>query len=317
MSFETTGNSTASASIEVSFREIFLAVFYSTALIASFAGNSMVLAAVYKNTNKRMRSISNFFIVKMSVSDIVITLSHLPFVIYNLFETKWLVDGIYGHILCGIFKLLVYLSMDVSMLSLVVIAADRFWGVFYPTRQRLTTTIANKIIAVTWLISVASSLPLVTTARVERNRCLLEISSGAMSDYTTIYMTVFLFLPLVTMVVFYLSVGIKLRRRKIPGNITQANLQLRERFNRKITAMLVTISMLFVTCWIPYGTIHSLFILQNRYVPNNLFDVTSCFAYFNCALNPCIYFIFNKQFRSAFKDICRARCTCRSVQLNE
>ena len=132
--------------MEVGFREIFLATFYTILLIFGFTGNSMVLAVVYRNKNRKMRSISNIFIVSMSASDIMILVSHLPYLIYNLFEKKWLATGIFGHVICGIFKLLVYLSTDVSMLSLAIVAADRFWAIYHPTRQRITARIAKKII---------------------------------------------------------------------------------------------------------------------------------------------------------------------------
>lgn len=202
-----------------------------------------------------------------------------------------------------------YLSIDVSMLSLAIVAADRFRGVFYPTRRRLTTYIAKKIIASTWLLSVSFSLPVIVKAKVKHNRCFLETST-ILSHYTKIYMAIFVFVPLLAMVSFYLAIAIRLKTHKIPGNVSKANADQRERQNRRITNMLITISSLFIVCWFPYGTVHSLFILQNNYVPNHLFDVTSCLAYFNCALNPCIYVLYHQNFRFAFKDICRDMCSC-------
>lgn len=296
--------------MEVGFREIFLATFYTILLIFGFTGNSMVLAVVYRNKNRKMRSISNIFIVSMSASDIMILVSHLPYLIYNLFEKKWLATGIFGHVICGIFKLLVYLSTDVSMLSLAIVAADRFWAIYHPTRQRITARIAKKIIATTWLFSASLSLPIVATVVVKQDRCFLDISSEILSHYTKCYVTLFVFVPLLTMASFYVSVGIKLRRHRIPGYVSKENAAIREKQNRRITKMLVMISSLFILCWFPYGTVHFLFTLQNNDVPNYLFDITSCLAYSKCALNPCIYFIYSQQFRFAFKDICSLMSRC-------
>ncbi|KAL9972503.1 hypothetical protein ACROYT_G018819 [Oculina patagonica] len=79
-----------------------------------------------EDRNKRMQSITNYLIVNMAVSDILITVLSVPRRITEILvgPRRWLVGGILGSALCKSFSFLQDISTAVSVLSLLVIAID-------------------------------------------------------------------------------------------------------------------------------------------------------------------------------------------------
>lgn len=66
----------------------------------------------------------------------------------------------------------------------------------------------------------------------------------------------------------------------------------------------------FIVCWLPFFTMY----LVRAFCPNHIhptvFSVLFWLGYCNSAINPCIYALFSKDFRFAFKRILCCRCSC-------
>ena len=134
-------------------RHISTIAVYSLIMFVSVLGNSLVLAVVYRNENKRMRTTTNYFIVNMSCSELLITVINIPFAIAGLVSgNNFLVGGTLGNILCKLSELLFNLSTVVSLLSLGNITVDRFLLVFYPHKSFITDELAQILIGTMWLI---------------------------------------------------------------------------------------------------------------------------------------------------------------------
>ena len=75
---------------------------YTLVIFVAFLGNVLVIGVVYKN--KKMRTITNFQIVNMSVADILITIAAMPPVVYQVYQgRRWP----FGLVPC---KLVVFLT---------------------------------------------------------------------------------------------------------------------------------------------------------------------------------------------------------------
>lgn len=66
----------------------------------------------------------------------------------------------------------------------------------------------------------------------------------------------------------------------------------------------------FIMCWLPFFTMY----LVRAFFPNHIhptvFSVLFWLGYCNSAINPCIYALFSKDFRFAFKRILCCKCSC-------
>ncbi|XP_012223082.1 octopamine receptor Oamb isoform X3 [Linepithema humile] len=66
----------------------------------------------------------------------------------------------------------------------------------------------------------------------------------------------------------------------------------------------------FILCWLPFFTMY----IVRAFCPNRIhptiFSVLFWLGYCNSAINPCIYALFSKDFRFAFKKIICCKCSC-------
>ena len=113
-------------------------------------------------------------------------------------------------------------------------------------------------------------------------------------------------IPLVLIVILYIIIYIKLKSQKIPGEQSANAIQQRQQRERNVLKMAIAIVLGFAVCWLPPSIIIFLDIFAS--------DIRSCgfqyfafFAYFvshiYCAMNPCICFIFSRNYREGLKNL--------------
>ena len=207
--------------------------------------------------------------------------------------------------------LLLYLSIEVSLLSLVAISVDRFLLVFYPLKMFMTTKRAQIFIGTIWLAGTFFTAPLAAKTLVYEyghlRYCSFSLSSwSTIRAYFLFCLLVFIILPLTMMVVFYTSILVKLFRQKTPGENSAVNQEHSNKRNRKVLLMLVTIVTLTFVCWLPFWSANMNCMLTFSHSSCNSLLYLLLLAFANCALNPCVYVVFNEHFRLGFYRILRA-----------
>ena len=294
-------------------RYLFIITLYCVIMLVSLVGNSLIFAVVYRNENKRMRTISNYFIVNMSCSDLLFTFCNVPFFIASLITDDLPIGEKIRTGACKLTLPLFYLYIEVSLLSLVVITVDRFLLVFYPHKRIITARRARILIGTIWLVGAVFTSPMAAHATSYEYRrykfCYLGLSVSANKAYFTTCLIVFLVLPLVTMVVLYSSIVVKLFRQKPPGENSIVNQEHSNKRNRKVLLMLATIVTLTIVCWLPYWSAYIDCILALASKSCNSIVYLRVLMFANCALNPCVYIIFNENFRVGFyRVLCSVFC---------
>ena len=111
---------------------------YALLLAFSLLGNVSIVMVVCRDRN--MRTTTNFLIVNMAVSDLLVPVFAMPRACVEIFNgnLRWLIGGVLGETLCKLTSFLQDISTAVSVQSLVAISVDRFYAVWFPLKAAST-----------------------------------------------------------------------------------------------------------------------------------------------------------------------------------
>ena len=77
---------------------------------------------------------------------------------------------------------------------------------------------------------------------------------------------------------------------------------------RKAARTIAIIVGVFTVCWLPFFTMHvTLSLCRSCHVSERTYNIVSWIGYWNSSLNPVIYTLFNKDFRTAFAKLLRCK----------
>ena len=290
---------------------------YCLIFIVSLAGNTVIGIIVYKT--KTMRKPINVFIVNMAMSDLLFPIFLIPRDIKLLYTNSWLIGGPLGQAFCTLVTVLSSVSFAVSIQSLVLIAVDRFGAVVYLLRSPLISSkLCSFFILAIWIVAMAIKSPDLLAFKLVEYSGELVCSrhwkeafgeSSFVGNYLLSLFAIFVFIPLLLIItILYITIYIKLKSQKIPGERSANVGQQRQQRERNVLKMAIAIVLGFAVCWLPYAI--------SRLLLFFVWDVWSCgFYYFsfvaifmsriNCAMNPCICFIFSRNYRRGLMTLFR------------
>ena len=296
-----------------------VSVFFTTimALISSaaFIGNILVIVTVYKTPN--LRTSTNYYYVNMAVSDFLACLTTWPLYLTDeIITTRGsLLQGALATFGCKVGVFFRLLSFIVSILSLVLIAVDRFIATAFPLKATLIThnTRATLLFS-TWLISTGYCFLAFHYSRVEEVGhqifCRFSWNDLAIMIYYTTGMILFTVIPLITIIALYSRINRILRRRLQPVAETDTRcsnfLQNRSRQNRSIMKIFQSIVVAYFISFFFVGVYLTL-----KMTSPKIFNKDGCklilgFGYYvlpsvSTAVNPMILFTFSTNFRQALR----------------
>ncbi|XP_077984722.1 muscarinic acetylcholine receptor M2-like [Glandiceps talaboti] len=126
------------------------------AIVGSLLSISIVLGNFFVillfSFHRKLRTISNFYIVNLAVSDFLVGILSVP--VYTMYATLgyWPL----GRILCDLWTATDYTVCSVSLFAIIAISVDRHTAIVDPIRHLTQTTKRRAlcIILMTWLISI-------------------------------------------------------------------------------------------------------------------------------------------------------------------
>uniref|UniRef100_A0A8C1BW42 Gastrin/cholecystokinin type B receptor n=1 Tax=Cyprinus carpio carpio TaxID=630221 RepID=A0A8C1BW42_CYPCA len=130
-------------------------ILYSLVFLLSVFGNLLIIVVLI--VNKRMRTVTNSFLLSLAISDLMMAIFCMPF---NLIPSL-LEDFIFGSVMCKTVAYFMGISVSISTFSLVAIAIERYSAICNPLKSRAwqTRSHAYKVIAATWVLSVGIMVP--------------------------------------------------------------------------------------------------------------------------------------------------------------
>lgn len=295
-------------------------------IVLTVCGNVLVCLAVC--ATRRLRCVTNCFIVSLAVTDLLLGALVLPFsAMLELNAGAWPL----GAAFCN-----VYISLDVmfstaSILNLLVISMDRYLAVTAPLRYTalLKPARVGVALAVVWLVSVGLSFVPIHMGWNTKDGTVQNVAKDedgvagtCKFDLNPVYATVdalfTFYLPLLAMCWSYCRVFriARAQARRIvatrraggcsSGTGQWGVLAIAAR-EHKATVTLAAVVGAFVVCWMPYFTYFTVMGLLRRDMQGTAYSVVLWLGYANSALNPFLYAALNRDFRLAYARLLRCQ----------
>ncbi|XP_022086364.1 prokineticin receptor 2-like [Acanthaster planci] len=290
--------------------KVFLAVTFILTIVISGVGDSLLVFIIL--FHKRLRTVTNLMIANLAVSDALMALLSAPFTLHYYMTDNWA----FGSVMCRFVGTVKNASLFVSVNTLLVIAVDRFVGIFNPLRPRMGKGTLSVILCSIWSFSVLITIP---------TPLYTETSSGfdcrgewitfcsemwhnptAGKVYVTIITVVEFVMPALVMGVVYIKIATQLWfHRHPPGHETPRHREITLVRKQKIIPMLITVVVAFFLCWAPYYAYN----LVWHFHANNLSDFSFQYSFYfivesvamlNAVISTVIYFIMSPVFREEF-----------------
>lgn len=291
-----------------------LTVAYTVVFIVALFGNCAII--LIAKTKRRIRKVAfNFFIISMATADIMDALFAVPLTVVFFYNGSVWFGGLLGDISCKILRFLTNLSLAASVFTLAAISVDRYLAIVHVLREPLSKRKVKLAVVSLWLLA---SL-LMSTYLIKYKAALRESGrhhcqgvwvddkekNFRMYQYETVTRFIFMYvIPLVLMAALYSLIIRVLKRRQAFGeNMSQIRIQ---RQNVTVIKMLVTVVLLFAFCWLPAHVVSLTTAFSYEKLlcwPISLTVTLFLPSHANSAINPCIYLIFNENFRKGLKDL--------------
>ncbi|XP_050101057.1 tachykinin-like peptides receptor 99D isoform X1 [Anopheles aquasalis] len=287
-------------------------VLFAGIVITATVGNLIVVWIVL--SHKRMRTVTNYFLVNLSIADAMVSTLNVTFNYTYMLYLDWP----FGTLYCKISQFVAILSICASVFTLMAIAIDRYVAIMNPLKPRMGRKATLCIAAGIWIVGTIISSPMLlffTTYNLNDHiLCYAEWPDGASNHsaqeyaYNIVFMVLTYFLPIGSMTYTYARVGLELWGSKSIGECTQRQLE-NIKSKRRVVKMMMIVVIIFAVCWLPF---HFYFIITSYYPEltkkpyiQEVYLAIYWLAMSNSMYNPIIYCWMNSRFRRGFQQFFR------------
>ncbi|KAF7659579.1 hypothetical protein LDENG_00296430 [Lucifuga dentata] len=289
--------------------QVILILAYSTIILFGVTGNSLVLYVVYKFKN--LQTVTNFFIVNLAVSDLLVNTLCLPFTLVYTLYGEWK----FGQVLCFVLPYAQGMAVHVSTITLNIIALDRYRSIVHHMETKMSKDMCAMVIAIMWAISALLASPLAifreygtfNFSPAESIQVCMEKWPGSNmngSIYSVSMLLVQYGLPLAINTFAYIRIWTKLKNHMSPGGRND-----RHRRKKKTTKMLLTVVVVFAVSWLPFHAFQLAVDIDSSVLDMKdfklLFTVFHIMAMCSTFVNPILYGWMNSNYRTAFLSVCK------------
>ncbi|XP_047464699.1 melanopsin-A-like isoform X2 [Mugil cephalus] len=278
--------------------------------ITGMLGNFLVMYAFCRS--RSLRTPSNIFIINLAVTDFLMCLTQTPTFFINSMHKHW----IFGKKACELYAFCGALFGICSMMTLMVIAVDRYMVITRPLASLgvMSRKKALSIVAAAWVYSMGWSLPpfFGWSAYVPEGlmtSCSWDYMTFTPSvrSYTMLLFTFVFFIPLSVIIFCYCCIfrAIRHTTRAITKINSQGTRDSAKRFHKmksewKMAKIALIVILLFVISWAPYSCAAlTAFAGYADMLTPYMNSVPAVIAKASAIHNPIIYAITHPKYRSA------------------
>ncbi|UXI21734.1 nuclear pore complex protein Nup85 [Sarcoptes scabiei] len=291
--------------------QILIITLYTLTAIVALIGNLIAICVLVfgRRSSKELR----FFLVNLSLSDILMAIFSIPFTYLDFMLGRW----IFAPSFCPIVQQIQITCVIVSVYTLTAIGIDRYIAIIYPLfSQRYSRSFVPIVLILIWsfglligLYQWSNTIAKPFQVANETAYDCTEIAKDQSQMFTIVSFVLTFALPVSILTFVYFSMGHKIFRHSTPGNSDLVRDRQQQSSKIKIIKMLVTIVVLFVVCWLPLHVLN-LFIYFARDLLEKVFKsqigftiyvaisfTAHWFSVANSFVNPFIYCFMSENFR--------------------
>ncbi|KAM8804860.1 neuromedin-U receptor 1 [Eudromia elegans] len=290
-------------------------------------GNTLTCIVILRH--RFMRTPTNYYLFSLAVSDLLVLLLGMPLELYDMWSNYPFLLGASG---CYFKTLLFEAVCFASILNVTALSVERYIAVVHPLKAKyvVTRNHAKRVIVTIWVMSVICSVPNTSLHGLQplcvpgrghvpdSEICTLvkpRLIYNLIIQITTI---VFFFLPMGTISILYLLIGLQLKKERMlqtlgaksEGSSNYRDSQGQKKVKRRqVTKMLFVLVVVFGICWAPFHTDRLVWSFVSNWTSHMLFMfqyvhiISGIFFYLSSAANPVLYNLMSTRFREMFKEV--------------
>lgn len=289
----------------------FESCFMILVIITAFFGNLLIIAVFFKN--RRFRTVTNMFLVGLSIADVLTATMVMPFTTSIFVHGKWM----FNDATCLFLGVFVLCLVWISLHMVTLMAINRYFCVIRPSlyRKYFTKRSTAAMIAVVSVIPFILAFSpyfsgLVTYIfRPGKAACFMtfdpERRLGKIT-YTFFLLMIYTILPMTLIAVCYYKVFRTVKQHAAAAKNTIRSHQSGGLSSEEVrmTKMLLVLVVGFVICWVPVITVDFLnAIMGTGSLPRGAYVVYILFAFFSSCINPIVCLTLNGRIRREAKKL--------------
>ena len=286
--------------------------------LAIITGNSVAIVVLTRK--KLLRKRTSYFLISLAVADMTVGIFSVPTFIYQL-VCFWQNGFVTQSTVLNIVKALDVFCGLASTFTLTIIALERVYAICFPLRHRTSTRrLYNALISLVWILAgFLSSLYFFHEYQLIQHKIFFW------------FLILTFFLSMLVMLAAYLAIWIKargpqayFRETSLESSDASGDKQRtsftsqygKERFSRravendrKLAGTVFIVTTVFILTWLPFHIINLIVFLECKAFPcsaqpsTDVIYLCKLLHYTNSFLNPVIYSLRLKDFRSTLKKI--------------
>nr|XP_020035149.1 C-C chemokine receptor type 2 [Castor canadensis] len=265
---------------------------YSLVFIFGIVGNMLVVLTLVNC--KKLRSMTDIFLLNLAVSDLLFVLT-LPFWAHYA-ANQW----VFGNAMCKLLTGIYHMGYFGGIFFIILLTIDRYLAIVHAVFALKARTVTFGVVTsgVTWVVVTFASLPGIIFTKFEKAdsgySCGPHFPLTWKNFHTIMRNILSLVLPLLVMVICY-------------SGILRTLLRCRnEKRRHKAVRLIFAIMIVYFLFWAPYNivllltTFQELFGLSSCERSSHLdqaMQVTETLGMTHCCINPIIYAFVGEKFR--------------------
>ncbi|XP_071832362.1 adenosine receptor A1-like [Apostichopus japonicus] len=302
--------------ISTSYTYVIMCTVLALTAMAAFLGNLMVIAVIIRTS--KLHTITWCLLLNLASSDFLSAALLVPMVI-SIQPSN---GGMRQHWLCTLIGFTYTVLAEASVWTLALLSIERYFAVNQPLHYHQRVTKHRAIVAVCslWICALCWSSALLLPGysfHRQFRMCLPMLGVAA----TLAFIGIGICLPFVILCCMYISIGrtafTQAQRKVIECNEDNCRYVAPKHKDYRAVKILALLAGVFATCWLPLNILTVIDLFKPDNLQCSLCQLSLALTLMNAAINPWLYSILNRTFRTAackqyknIRDSIRVFCYC-------